>query len=172
MHAQVGGDGLFQEVLNGLLALRREGGPRAVVAEGLRLAQIPAGSTDAVACTLNGSRSVEAAALHVALGDGCASLGFRVYQPELVRGGRGSACGPSETGAPAANPKLHTPKPKSRPTLLSYQAYLYEAITCRQLDASLADMSTRDLDASSGGKSTLILMPHWAFSVQDPDDTG
>ena len=72
MNAQVGGDGLFQEVLNGLLVLRREGGPRAAMAEGLRLAQIPAGSTDAVACTLNGSRAVEASALHVALGDGYA----------------------------------------------------------------------------------------------------
>jgi len=43
---QVGGDGLFQEVTDGLLALRREGGPRATLALGLRLAQIPAGSTD------------------------------------------------------------------------------------------------------------------------------
>ena len=66
----MGGDGLFQEVVDGLLALRKEGGPRANVAEGLRLAQIPAGSTDAVAWTANGTRSVEAAALHVALGEG------------------------------------------------------------------------------------------------------
>ena len=70
---QVGGDGLFQEVVDGLLALRREGGPRTGVAEGLRLAQIPAGSTDAVSWTVNGTRSVEAAALHVALGDGSGS---------------------------------------------------------------------------------------------------
>lgn len=67
---QVGGDGLFQELTDGLLALRREGGPRAVVAETLRVAQIPAGSTDAVAWTVNGTRAVETAALHVALGDG------------------------------------------------------------------------------------------------------
>ena len=70
LDAQVGGDGLFQEVMNGVLALRREGGPRAVVAENLRLGQIPAGSTDAVTWSINGTRSVEAAALHVALGDG------------------------------------------------------------------------------------------------------
>ena len=73
MLLQVGGDGLFQEVVDGLLALRREGGPRAGVAEALRLAQIPAGSTDAVSWTVNGTRSVEAAALHVALGDGSGS---------------------------------------------------------------------------------------------------
>lgn len=65
----VGGDGLFQEVVNGILALRRGGGPRAVVALSVRLAQIPAGSTDAVAWTLNGTRSVETAALRVAFGD-------------------------------------------------------------------------------------------------------
>lgn len=68
----MGGDGLFQEVVNGVLALRREGGLRSEVAEGLRLAQIPAGSTDAVAWSVNGTRSAEAAALHVALGEGWA----------------------------------------------------------------------------------------------------
>ena len=61
--------------MDGILALRRQGGPRANVAEGLRLAQIPAGSTDAVAWTINGSRSPETAALHVALGEG--------YSPRL-----------------------------------------------------------------------------------------
>lgn len=60
---------MFQELVNGLLALRREGGPRATIAEGLRLAQIPAGSTDAVAWSLNGTRSAETAALQVALGN-------------------------------------------------------------------------------------------------------
>lgn len=66
---QVGGDGLFQEVSNGILALRRGGGPRAAKAPSIRLAQIPAGSTDAVAWTVNGTRSVETATLHVAFGD-------------------------------------------------------------------------------------------------------
>ena len=66
----MGGDGLFQEVMDGILALRRGGGSRGAVAENLRLAQIPAGSTDAVAWSLNGTRSAETAALHVALGDG------------------------------------------------------------------------------------------------------
>ena len=67
--SQVGGDGLFQEVTNGILALRRGGGPRAAVAVSLRVAQIPAGSTDAVAWTVNGTRSVETATLRTALGD-------------------------------------------------------------------------------------------------------
>ena len=67
--SQVGGDGLFQEITNGILALRRGGGPRAAVAVSLRVAQIPAGSTDAVAWTLNGTRSVETATLRTALGD-------------------------------------------------------------------------------------------------------
>lgn len=66
----VGGDGLFQELMNGLLESHKdvtcrppEAGPR------LRLAQIPAGSTDVVACSANGTRSAAAAALHVVLGD-------------------------------------------------------------------------------------------------------
>ena len=35
----------------------------------LRLGHIPAGSTDAVAYSLNGTRAQETAALHIALGD-------------------------------------------------------------------------------------------------------
>jgi ceramide kinase len=65
----VGGDGLFQEALNGLLTLRAEGGERAAVAAKVRLGHIPAGSTDAVAYSLNGTRGQETAALHIALGD-------------------------------------------------------------------------------------------------------
>jgi ceramide kinase len=37
----------------------------------LRIGHIPAGSTDAAACTLNGTRSAFTAAMHVALGDAC-----------------------------------------------------------------------------------------------------
>lgn len=65
---QVGGDGLFKEVIEGVLAVRSRQGAEARAAENLRLAQIPAGSTDAVAWTLNATRSAEAATLHVALG--------------------------------------------------------------------------------------------------------
>jgi hypothetical protein len=39
------------------------------VAARLRLGHIPAGSTDAVAYSLNGTRAQETAALHIALGD-------------------------------------------------------------------------------------------------------
>mmetsp|Transcript_33961 Transcript_33961/g.96237 ORF Transcript_33961/g.96237 Transcript_33961/m.96237 type:complete len:636 (+) Transcript_33961:90-1997(+) len=66
----VGGDGLFGEVLNGVLALRSSGdGPRAAAAARLRLGHIPAGSTDAVAWSVNGTRKAETAALHIVLGD-------------------------------------------------------------------------------------------------------
>ncbi len=80
----VGGDGLFHEVANALLELRTLGfsqrggggvtdGPaaaRGAAAARLRLGHVPAGSTDAVACSLHGTRSAFAAAAHVALGDG------------------------------------------------------------------------------------------------------
>ncbi len=66
---QVGGDGLFQEVLNGLLSVRGAGGAAGELAAHLRLGHIPAGSTDAVAFSLNGTRSQATAALHIALGD-------------------------------------------------------------------------------------------------------
>ena len=69
----MGGDGLFQEALNGLLALRGGGGKAGVAAERLRLGHIPAGSTDAVACSLHGTRCATTAALHIALGDRCAA---------------------------------------------------------------------------------------------------
>lgn len=83
----VGGDGIFHEVLNGLLQARAAAAADPGAAElaallgGVRLAHIPAGSTDAVACTLHGTRSAAAAALHVCLGD-CAPLDvLRVDHP-------------------------------------------------------------------------------------------
>ena len=66
---QVGGDGLFQEIMNGLLELRSQGGQMAALAGGMRLGHIPAGSTDAVAYSIHGTRSQLTAALHIALGD-------------------------------------------------------------------------------------------------------
>jgi ceramide kinase len=48
---------------------RGDGGDRARAALRMRLGHIPAGSTDAVAYSLNGTRAVETAALHIALGD-------------------------------------------------------------------------------------------------------
>ena len=95
----VGGDGLFHEVVNGLLSLRalavkrtttEAGGDalgplqatnmarftadetqkRATAALAMRVGHIPAGSTDAVACTLNGTRSAFSAGMRIALGDG------------------------------------------------------------------------------------------------------
>ena len=71
---QVGGDGLFQEVLNAVLTVRAraDDGP-ALAAAQLRLGHIPAGSTDAVAYSINGTRSAFTAAAHIALGDRSAS---------------------------------------------------------------------------------------------------
>ncbi|KAK9823899.1 hypothetical protein WJX72_006250 [[Myrmecia] bisecta] len=65
----VGGDGLFQECMNGLLALRSLSPELAAAAKDMRLGHIPAGSTDAVAYSINGTRDEETAALHIALGD-------------------------------------------------------------------------------------------------------
>ena len=71
---QVGGDGLFQELLNAILAVRAAGGEdRAIAAARVRLGHIPAGSTDAVAYSINGTRSAFTAAAHIALGDRQAS---------------------------------------------------------------------------------------------------
>jgi ceramide kinase len=52
---------------------RRRGGPQRAgsIAASMRVGHIPAGSTDAVACTLNGTRSAFTAAMHIALGDAC-----------------------------------------------------------------------------------------------------
>ena len=59
--------------MNGLLRLRAQGGQEGAVAQRMRLGHIPAGSTDAVAYSINGTRSQLTAALHVALGDRCAA---------------------------------------------------------------------------------------------------
>lgn len=52
-----------------LCATRADEGDRAVLAASMRLGHIPAGSTDAVAYSLNGTRSQQTAALHIAIGD-------------------------------------------------------------------------------------------------------
>ena len=59
----VGGDGAFHELINALL-----GSPHAPLLRTLRLAHVPTGSTDAVACSLHGCRSAFCASAHVALG--------------------------------------------------------------------------------------------------------
>ena len=69
-HLQIGGDGIFQEILNGLLHVRKSDNLRhRQAAEHVRLGHIPAGSTDAVAFSVHGTRDVLTAALHIALGD-------------------------------------------------------------------------------------------------------
>ena len=71
---QVGGDGLFQEAVNGLVQLRarsQKEGPAGQQAAALRLGHIPAGSTDAVAYSIHGTRDVTTAALHIVTGDRC-----------------------------------------------------------------------------------------------------
>ena len=81
---QVGGDGLFQEALNGLLLLRARSPELGDLAARMRLGHIPAGSTDAVAYSLNGTRSELTAALHVALGDRWASIAAHAFQTKCA----------------------------------------------------------------------------------------
>ena len=81
----VGGDGLFQEVMNGLLE-RPEGPERQ-----LRIGHVPAGSTDAVAWSVNGSRCPVSAALRIILGDRM-SLDVMNVQSEVEHYGKYSAC--------------------------------------------------------------------------------
>ncbi|KAK9845195.1 hypothetical protein WJX84_003444 [Apatococcus fuscideae] len=78
----VGGDGLFQEVLNAVLTVRaRADDSQALAAARLRLGHIPAGSTDAVAFSINGTRSAFTAAAHIALGDRVGLDVMRVDSP-------------------------------------------------------------------------------------------
>eukprot|EP01025_Chloroclados_australasicus_P026558 TRINITY_DN2639_c0_g1_i1.p1 TRINITY_DN2639_c0_g1~~TRINITY_DN2639_c0_g1_i1.p1 ORF type:complete len:804 (+),score=56.36 TRINITY_DN2639_c0_g1_i1:361-2772(+) len=63
----VGGDGLFQEILNGILS--RKDSNRFIMEKRIRVGQIPAGSTDCLAYSVNGTRSVVASTLHIVLGD-------------------------------------------------------------------------------------------------------
>ncbi|KAJ9533266.1 hypothetical protein QJQ45_018391 [Haematococcus lacustris] len=65
----VGGDGVFQECLMGVIEQKGRKGEGAGVAARLRVGHIPGGSTDAVAYTLHGTRCPVSAALHIALGD-------------------------------------------------------------------------------------------------------
>ena len=84
---QVGGDGLFQEVLDGVAALRcGADAQRAAAAAQLRLGHIPGGSTDAAAYSMHGTRSAACAALHAAIGDRYAHS-----QCRLGSAGHGSA---------------------------------------------------------------------------------
>lgn len=55
--------------MNGVLAVRALGKEEGAALQNWRLGHVPAGSTDAVAYSLNGTRSPGAAALHIALGD-------------------------------------------------------------------------------------------------------
>lgn len=65
----VGGDGLFQEVLTGLLNMRCRSSRLDAAGRRLRMGHIPGGSTDGTAYSMYGCRSAEAATLHAVLGD-------------------------------------------------------------------------------------------------------
>ena len=92
----VGGDGIFHEILNAVLSLRRPPSPltpplRPHLAL-LRLAHVPCGSTDAVACSLNGCRSVFTATMHICLGDRTALDALRVsISPTSTSTGTGAS---------------------------------------------------------------------------------
>lgn len=82
---QVGGDGLFQEVLDGVGALRCSAdAQRAAAAAQLRLGHIPGGSTDAAAYSMHGTRSAACAALHAALGDRYACIQTCICTPSKL----------------------------------------------------------------------------------------
>nr|XP_012612397.1 ceramide kinase [Microcebus murinus] len=75
----VGGDGMFSEVLHGLVGrTQRSAGvdqdhPRAALApSGLRIGIIPAGSTDCVCYSTVGTSDAETSALHIVVGDSLA----------------------------------------------------------------------------------------------------
>lgn len=82
----VGGDGMFNELFNALLhRTARENGQDVndsnleLIKPGLRVGVIPAGSTDAIAIALHGTRDVETATLHIILGDSRGVDAARVY---------------------------------------------------------------------------------------------
>ena len=54
-----------------------------MLAASMRLGHIPAGSTDAVAYSLNGTRSQQTAALHIAIGDRCGGDSCSKLQQQL-----------------------------------------------------------------------------------------
>ena len=85
----MGGDGVVHEAINGLLAARAAAAASGAAELhdalcGLRLAHIPTGSTDAVACTLHGTRGAFTAAMHVCLGD---STALDVLRVDTAAGG-------------------------------------------------------------------------------------
>lgn len=55
--------------MNGLLTVRSRKSGDSKAAQRWRVGHVPAGSTDAVAYSINGTRSVVTAVLHIALGD-------------------------------------------------------------------------------------------------------
>ena len=110
----MGGDGVFHEAVNGMLEARgaaAAAGAHALAAAlaALRLAHIPAGSTDAVACTLHGTRGAFAAAVHVCLGD---SLPLDVLRVDTAAGATFACC---IAGAPPPRRRRCWPGPVQRP---------------------------------------------------------
>ena len=90
----VGGDGLFHEVVAGILEM--DMGHR------VRVAHVAAGSTDAVAYSLNGTRSAFTAAAHVVLGDSIPLDVLRLDSGQEVQtSGASSPRGP--TGSPGSS---------------------------------------------------------------------
>lgn len=90
----VGGDGLFHEVVSGVLEMDME--------HRIRVAHVAAGSTDTVAYTLNGTRSAFTAAAHVVLGD---SIPLDVLRLDSGHDDRtsGSSSPRSPTGSPGSS---------------------------------------------------------------------
>jgi len=140
----VGGDGLFQEVLEGLADARARAGaeverggggsgggasvPAAAAtladASRLRLGHIPAGSTDAVAFSLHGTRSPATAALHIALGDRAALDVMEVRAPVLGTPPQTPTSTPSSS-TPPPTPPIPPPCPSITRAAVCMAAYGY-----------------------------------------------
>ena len=70
--------------MNGLLEVRSRQGEACKAAQRWRMGHVPAGSTDAVAYSINGTRSAVTAALHIALGDRWALLSGKLVQESVL----------------------------------------------------------------------------------------
>eukprot|EP00210_Caulerpa_lentillifera_P009406 g8967.t1 len=88
----IGGDGLFQEIMNGVLEQsQKPWSDQEAIHHRLRLGHIPAGSTDAVAWSVNGSRCPISSALRVVFGDRM-PLDVMKIESDKTQDSRYSAC--------------------------------------------------------------------------------
>ena len=146
---QVGGDGLFQEAVNGLIQLRaRSEGPASEQAAALRLGHIPAGSTDAVAYSIHGTRDVTTAALHIVTGDRLAPRSWALWRCTCFAEHTELLC-LMDCVDPELGNGMHAcstacPRP-------GHAASMLHSPTCVPVDAGAADTSRLGVSRGSSG---------------------